>query len=75
MLTFGEKGPTSCCSISCNGQGPVVTVQPGALDFGDVDLLQEKTMMLNLTNDSPVPTQFEASLVKKKSIISLFCIS
>lgn len=64
MLVMGE--PSSVSShmvIACNGQGPVVSAEPTSLDFGEVKVLEEKTMEFQLINDSPVPTQFIATLV------------
>lgn len=64
MLVMGE--PSSVSShmvIACNGQGPVVSAEPTSLDFGEVKVLEEKTMEFQLINDSPIPTQFIATLV------------
>lgn len=64
MLVMGE--PSSVSShvvIKCNGQGPVVSAEPTSLDFGEVKVLEEKTMEFQLINDSPIPTQFIATLV------------
>ncbi|XP_026670103.1 hydrocephalus-inducing protein homolog [Ceratina calcarata] len=68
MLTMGEQSPAlSSVIITCNGQGAVVSVEPNSLNFGDVKLLEEKTMELQVINDSPIPTQFTAAMSKPNS--------
>ncbi|XP_048264436.1 LOW QUALITY PROTEIN: hydrocephalus-inducing protein [Bombus terrestris] len=72
MLVMGE--PSSVSShmvIACNGQGPVVSAEPTSLDFGEVKVLEEKTMEFQLINDSPVPTQFIATLKSEDSLCSV----
>ncbi|XP_067007994.2 hydrocephalus-inducing protein homolog [Anabrus simplex] len=67
MIVFGEDKPKVICNLVCNGQGPVVSVDPHQLNFGEVRLLEEVSMELTLTNDSPVPADFMASIGKTKS--------
>ncbi|XP_024941383.1 hydrocephalus-inducing protein-like [Cephus cinctus] len=67
LLTFGEENPTICCSLICNGQGPVVSVKPRHLDFGEVLLLRNVTLPLMLISDSPIPASYRVSINRKKS--------
>ncbi|KAL6255306.1 hypothetical protein P5V15_013646 [Pogonomyrmex californicus] len=67
MLTMGEQAPVTSCTIICNGQGPVVSVQPTCLNFGEIQVLQDKVMYFRIINDSPIPVQFKLISPKKKS--------
>ncbi|XP_043589616.1 hydrocephalus-inducing protein homolog [Bombus pyrosoma] len=72
MLVMGESSSVSShVVIRCNGQGPVVSAEPTSLDFGEVKVLEEKTMEFQLINDSPIPTQFIATLKSKDSLWSV----
>lgn len=64
MLTMGEKSSSTICIVTCTGQGPVVSVEPIALDFGEIQVLEEKTMELSVINDSPIPAHFNGTLVQ-----------
>ncbi|KAK9306551.1 hypothetical protein QLX08_002752 [Tetragonisca angustula] len=66
MLVMGDPSP-SCVTITCNGQGPVVSAEPSFLDFGTMKVLEEKTKEFHLINDSHIPTQFVASLTNEDS--------
>lgn len=63
-MLFGDK-PTCCCMIKCNGQGPVVNITPEIMDFGEVVLLKELNRFFTLMNESPIPAQVTASIVRK----------
>ncbi|XP_043670272.1 hydrocephalus-inducing protein homolog [Vespula pensylvanica] len=63
MLTIGQNLPVAVCKLSCTGQGPIISLQPTKMDFGDVQVLQEKIMKLKVISDSPIPAQFKISLV------------
>ncbi|KAK2576816.1 hypothetical protein KPH14_005450 [Odynerus spinipes] len=67
MLTMGEESPIVACTLSCTGQGPVISLQPTQMDFGEVKVLVEKTMKLQVVNDAPIPAQFQVSLNRKNS--------
>ncbi|KAK1122967.1 hypothetical protein K0M31_008605 [Melipona bicolor] len=66
MLVMGDSSP-SYITITCNGQGPVVSAEPSFLDFGTMNVLEEKTKEFQLINDSHIPTQFVASLTNEDS--------
>ena len=63
MLRLGESSPSAVCTLICNGQGPVVSVEPNHLDWGNLTLLENKSLELTVTNDSPIPAEFITSLV------------
>ncbi|EFN85828.1 Hydrocephalus-inducing protein-like protein [Harpegnathos saltator] len=65
MLTMGEQAPVTSCTIICNGQGPVVSVEPAYLEFGDIQVLQEQITYFRIINDSPIPAQFKLTADKK----------
>ncbi|XP_011690792.1 PREDICTED: hydrocephalus-inducing protein-like [Wasmannia auropunctata] len=68
MLTMGQQTPVTSCAIICNGQGPVVSAQPICLNFGDIQVLQDKVMHFHIINDSPIPAQFKLTSPKKNSL-------
>lgn len=63
MLTMGEEAPVTSCTIICTGQGPVVSAQPTCLNFGEIQVLQNKIMNFRIINDSPIPAQFKLTSV------------
>ncbi|KAK0162784.1 hypothetical protein PV327_006530 [Microctonus hyperodae] len=74
MRTFG-KSEFETFTVVFNGHGPVISIAPKHLDFGDVELLQEKFMSLELINDSPIPANFNAYIANKNSSWSISTIS
>lgn len=69
MLTMGEQVPVMSCTIICNGQGPVISAQPTCLNFGEIQVLQDKVINFHIINDSPIPAQFKLSSVNIFQII------
>ncbi|XP_053973138.1 hydrocephalus-inducing protein homolog [Hylaeus volcanicus] len=67
MLTMGEESPCVACVITYIGQGPTISTEPSALDFGEVRVLEEQVMDLLVINDSPIPAHFKAAMHKRKS--------
>jgi len=63
MSTMGEQIPITSCTIICNGQGPVVSVQPICLNFEEMQVLQNKIMNFYIINDSPISAQFKLTSV------------
>jgi len=70
MLTMGEQAPVMSCTIICNGQGPVISMQPICLNFKEIQVLQDKVMNFHIINDSPIPAQFKLASV---SIFQISC--
>ncbi|KAI4504415.1 hypothetical protein M0802_000886 [Mischocyttarus mexicanus] len=67
MLTMGQNSPVIACTLSCTGQGPVVSLQPTQMDFADVQVLEERSMKLRVISDAPIPAQFQVALSRKDS--------
>lgn len=63
MLIIGQEAPVTSCTITCSGQGPVVSVQPSCLNFGEIQVLQNNIMKFRIINDSPIPAQFKLTPV------------
>jgi len=67
---MGEQAPVTSCTIICNGQGPVISMQPICLNFKEIQVLQDKVMNFHIINDSPIPAQFKLTSV---SIFQISC--
>lgn len=63
MLTMGQQTSVISCTIICNGQGSIVSVQPTCLNFEEIQVLQDKVMNFHIINDSPIPAQFKLTSV------------
>ena len=50
--------------VMCVGEGPVVNVNPLALDWGDVPVLTDLEKTIVLSNESFIPAKFTAHMVK-----------
>ncbi|XP_023247007.1 hydrocephalus-inducing protein-like [Copidosoma floridanum] len=68
VYSFGLEKPVIYSEITCIGQGPVVSAEPSHLGWGEVRLLQEKSLTLTITNDSPISAEFTTLLNKTKDI-------
>ncbi|XP_066585112.1 hydrocephalus-inducing protein homolog [Prorops nasuta] len=67
MKMLGEKLPVSYCEITCNGQGPVVSVEPECLNFGKVKLHVETPFKFSIVNHSPIPAYCKLNMTNKNS--------
>lgn len=65
MLTMGKECPSVACLITYTGQGPIISTVPTALDFDEVQVLQEQVMDFLIINDSPIPAGFKTSMVRR----------
>lgn len=52
------------------GQGPVVTVSPNHLHWGEMPLLEESVKTLIIANESPIPTTVNLWLVSLTNLIT-----
>ncbi|XP_056908191.1 hydrocephalus-inducing protein homolog isoform X4 [Takifugu flavidus] len=68
IAVFGSIQPPLEVIVSCIGQGPIVESQNQLLDFGKVLVLKDKIRTLELSNKSPIPAHFTASLSCTKSL-------
>ncbi|KTG34500.1 hypothetical protein cypCar_00005190 [Cyprinus carpio] len=48
--------------LSCDGQGPSVSVMAAKLNFGWIPVLTDVTRTLQLPNGSPIPARFLAQM-------------
>lgn len=62
MVVFGNK-PMKCCTITCNSQGPVISLEPRILNFGVIQTLQTVERQVQLSNDSPIPASIITEIV------------
>ncbi|XP_043251739.1 hydrocephalus-inducing protein homolog [Colletes gigas] len=70
MLIMGEESPYAACIITYTGQGPIVSTEPTALDFDEVQVLEEQVMDFLLINDSPISAHFKASMKRSPWSVS-----
>ncbi|CAD6222554.1 GSCOCG00001023001-RA-CDS [Cotesia congregata] len=70
IITFGSLYP-QILTIAYNCQGATVLSIPSELDWGEVQLLEKKSMSFKLVNYSPVPAYFKAIISNSKSPWSL----
>ncbi|XP_031785390.1 hydrocephalus-inducing protein homolog isoform X3 [Nasonia vitripennis] len=68
LLSLGLETQSPCCKVICSGQGPLVSVEPSQLHWGEVQLLQKKYLTLELINDSPISAEFTSAFSKNKSV-------
>jgi len=45
------------------GEGPVVHVHPSKINFGSIQVLQDASRTLHLSNQSVIPASFRAEMV------------
>ncbi|KAK3085440.1 hypothetical protein FSP39_003318 [Pinctada imbricata] len=68
---FGSQDPPLPVHISCIGEGPVVHITPGQLDWGIVPVLTSIPQTITLSNESLIPARFTANMVRPRSAFSV----
>nr|XP_056718300.1 hydrocephalus-inducing protein homolog [Euleptes europaea] len=68
IAIFGSGDPPLVIELVTFGEGPVVYVHPAKLDFGSIQVLQDISRMLYLSNQSFIPAPFEARMARSKSL-------
>ncbi|XP_047678536.1 hydrocephalus-inducing protein-like isoform X5 [Tachysurus fulvidraco] len=68
IAILGQQDPPLELLLSCNGQGPVVSISATELHFGTIQVLTDIPRTLQLFNESPIPAQFLAQLAKSNSL-------
>ncbi|XP_048371298.1 hydrocephalus-inducing protein homolog [Sphaerodactylus townsendi] len=68
MAVFGSKDPPLAIDLVTFGEGPVVYVHPSNLDFGNIQVLKDASMMLYLSNQSVIPAPFKAQMARSNSL-------
>lgn len=69
VLLFGDE-PKYPCMIKCNGQGPVVSIIPDIMDFGEIVCLKEQKKLFNVVNESPIPAELSVFGVRLLKLIT-----
>ncbi|XP_058802835.1 hydrocephalus-inducing protein homolog [Phymastichus coffea] len=68
LFGLGFETPVKCCEITGHGEGPVASAEPSRLNWGEIRVLQKRSLDLKLTNDSPISARFTVTVNKHKSI-------
>ncbi|XP_010082970.1 PREDICTED: hydrocephalus-inducing protein homolog [Pterocles gutturalis] len=67
VAVFGsDKFPLQIHLVS-TGEGPVVYVQPSKIDFGRIQVLQDASQTLHLSNQTVIPAPFWAEMAQFRS--------
>ncbi|NXK09844.1 HYDIN protein, partial [Herpetotheres cachinnans] len=67
VVVFGNEGsPLNICLVS-TGEGPVVYVHPSKINFGSIQVLQDASQTLHLSNQAVIPASFWAEMAGKCS--------
>uniref|UniRef100_H0WFN8 MSP domain-containing protein n=2 Tax=Otolemur garnettii TaxID=30611 RepID=H0WFN8_OTOGA len=68
FLTFGSQKPPLVCHLRSIGEGPVIYIYPTKVNFGNIYVLKDSSLSLNLSNQSFIPALFRARMAHKKSL-------
>ncbi|KAJ7312066.1 hypothetical protein JRQ81_006401 [Phrynocephalus forsythii] len=68
VAVFGNQDFPLAARLVSIGEGPVVHVHPGKLDFGSIQVLTDVSQMLYLSNQSVIPAPFEAQMARAHSL-------
>ncbi|XP_074751148.1 hydrocephalus-inducing protein homolog [Athene noctua] len=67
VAVFGSEGSPLKIHLASTGVGPVVYVHPRKINFGSVQVLQDASRTLHLSNQSIIPASFRAKMAGKCS--------
>ncbi|XP_061217731.1 hydrocephalus-inducing protein homolog isoform X3 [Neopsephotus bourkii] len=67
VVVFGSKGAPLKIHLVSIGEGPVVYVHPSKINFGTIQVLQDASQTLHLSNQSVIPAPFSAKMADKRS--------
>ncbi|KAM6294461.1 hydrocephalus-inducing protein homolog [Aegotheles albertisi] len=62
VTVFGSEGAPLKIHLVSVGEGPVVHVQPRKINFGSIQVLQDASRTLQLSNQSVIPASFRAEM-------------
>ncbi|XP_065519875.1 hydrocephalus-inducing protein-like, partial [Lathamus discolor] len=62
VAVFGSKESPLEIHLLSTGEGPVVHVHPSKINFGSIQVLQDASRTLHLSNQSVIPTSFSAKM-------------
>ncbi len=72
---LGSTDPQLEVAIACIGEGPVVNVRPGSLEWGVCPVLYPITKSVMLSNQSLIPAEFECVLVSKSILFTCMTVA
>uniref|UniRef100_A0A8B9BFH4 HYDIN axonemal central pair apparatus protein n=1 Tax=Anser brachyrhynchus TaxID=132585 RepID=A0A8B9BFH4_9AVES len=67
VAVFGREGAPLKIHLVSTGEGPVVYVHPSKINFGNIQVLQDATRILNLSNQAVIPASFWAEMAGEGS--------
>ncbi|XP_062442830.1 hydrocephalus-inducing protein homolog [Rhea pennata] len=67
IAVFGSEGFPLKIHLLSTGEGPVVHVYPSKIDFGNIQVLQDASQTLHLSNQTLIPASFWAQMAGKNS--------
>ncbi|NXN88965.1 HYDIN protein, partial [Bombycilla garrulus] len=67
LAVFGREGSPLEIHLECVGQGPVVYAYPRNINFGTIQVLQDSSKSLHLSNQSDIPAPFWVEMAGKRS--------
>ncbi|NWY64746.1 HYDIN protein, partial [Erithacus rubecula] len=67
VSVLGREGSPLELHLQCIGHGPVVCVQPGEINFGTIQVLQDSSEILQLSNQAGIPAPFWIEMAGKRS--------
>ncbi|KAH0619415.1 hypothetical protein JD844_000028 [Phrynosoma platyrhinos] len=68
VAVFGNQDFPLTLKLVTFGEGPVVYVHPAKLDFGSIQVLEDISRVLYLSNQSVIPAPFEAQMARAHSL-------
>ncbi|NXJ80823.1 HYDIN protein, partial [Trogon melanurus] len=67
VTVFGSEGYPLKIHLVSVGEGPVVYVHPSKINFGSIQVLQDASQTLRLSNQTVIPASFRAEMAGKSS--------
>ncbi|XP_059164892.1 hydrocephalus-inducing protein homolog isoform X11 [Physella acuta] len=68
---FGQDKHPMIVHVICVGEGPVVHINPLQLDWGDIPVLTDIKKTIVLSNESFIPAQFTAHMVRPNTVFKV----
>ncbi|XP_055675367.1 hydrocephalus-inducing protein-like [Falco peregrinus] len=65
-VSGNERSPLNVCLVSV-GEGPIVYVHPSEINFGSIEVLQDASKTLHLSNQAVIPASFCVEMAGKRS--------
>ncbi|XP_026704551.1 hydrocephalus-inducing protein homolog [Athene cunicularia] len=67
VAVFGNEGSPLKIHLVSTGEGPVVYAYPSKINFGSIQVLQDASRTLHLSNQSVIPASFRATMARESS--------